>query len=388
MTRIVQIAPSIEPGSGVAGVAYALEREFRAAGVPVERFTAAEAGRTLDRPHRTTLGLHLARAGNVIWFSTLGTRRAKRYLAERPDAVSFTHNDVMAGDVYVNHGLLQAAMRARGNYAWRMVRNPVHLFTAFRDRIRYRGRTHRAVVALTGEEARLLTEVYGRVRPPVTVIPNGVDVERFSPGDAAGRAAVRGELGIAVDATVAIFIGHEFERKGLHLAIDALRMAPGVVLLVVGGSSDMIRRAGSQARRAGVAGRVVFAGERPDPVPLLRAADVLVLPSAYEANALVVLEALACGVPVVSTHVGFAPDIVVDGENGFLVERKVAPIATRLAELDGLDAATREEWRQRARRTAEQHSWREVAARYLELARSIEARKAAGRPTDRAAGAS
>ncbi|BDZ54909.1 hypothetical protein GCM10025870_19820 [Agromyces marinus] len=165
MTRIVQIAPTIEPGSGVAGVAYALEQEFRAAGVHVERFTAADAGRTLVQPHRTRFGLHLARAGNVIWFSTVGTRRAKRFLAARPDAVSFTHNDVMAGDVYVNHGLLQAAMRARGNYAWRMVRNPVHLFTALRDRIRYRGRTHRAVVALTGEEARLLTEVYGRVRP-------------------------------------------------------------------------------------------------------------------------------------------------------------------------------------------------------------------------------
>lgn len=385
MTRIVQIAPSIEPGSGVAGVAYALEQEFRAAGVPVERFTAADAGRTLVRPHRTTLGLHLARAGNVIWFSTVGTRQAKRFLAARPDAVSFTHNDVMAGDVYVNHGLLQAAMRARGNYAWRMVRNPVHLFTAFRDRIRYRGHTHRAVVALTGDEARLLTEVYGRVRPPVTVIPNGVDVERFSPGDAAGRAAVRGELGIADDATVAVFIGHEFERKGLHLAIEALRTAPVVVLLVVGGTADMITRAGAQARRAGVAERVVFAGERPDPVPLLRASDVLVLPSAYEANALVVLEALACGVPVVSTRVGFAPDIVVDGENGFLVERDASAIGARLAELDGLDAGSRDAWRARARRTAEQHSWREVAARYLALARSIEGQRAAGRPATRPA---
>lgn len=380
MTRIVQIAPSIEPGSGVAGVAFALEQEFRAAGVPVERFTAAEAGRTLDRPHRTTLGLHVARAGNVVWFSTVGTRRARRYLAERPDAISFTHNDVMAGDVYVNHGLLQAAMRARGNYAWRMVRNPVHLFTAVRDRVRYRGRTHRAVVALTGGEARLLTEVYGRVRPPVTVIPNGVDIERFSPGDAAGRAGVRHELGIAEDVTVAVFIGHEFERKGLHLAIEALDRATGVVLLVVGGTADMIRRAGAQARRAGVADRVVFAGERPDPVPLLRASDVLVLPSAYEANALVVLEALACGVPVVSTRVGFAPDIVVDGENGFLVERNAAAIGARLAELDALDAESRLAWRTRARRTAERHSWREVAARYLALARELEAQRTPDRP--------
>lgn len=374
MTRIVQIAPTIEPGSGVAGVAFALEREFVAAGVQVERFTAAEAGRAPAGDRRSTIGTHLARAGNVLWFSTVGSRRARRFLAERPDAISICHNDVMAGDVYVNHGVLQAAMRARGNYGWRMVRNPMHLFTAFRDRIRYRGRTHRAVVALTGQEARLLQEVYGRVRAPITVIPNGVDIDRFSPGDAAGRAEVRRELGIPDDATVAVFVGHEYERKGLNLAIEALALAPAVVLLVVGGTGEMIRRARAQARRAGVADRVVFAGERPDPVPLLRASDVLVLPSAYEANALVVLEALACGVPVVSTRVGFAPDLLVDGENGFLVERDAAAVGARLAELDAepLDA-----WRERARRTAEQHSWREVAGRYLALAQSLEAERSA-----------
>ncbi|MBM7502733.1 glycosyltransferase family 4 protein [Agromyces aurantiacus] len=370
MTRIVQIAPSIEPGSGVGGVAHALEREFLAAGVEVERFTAAEAGRTLARPHRTALGLHLARAANVVWFSTVGTRRARRFLAERPDAISITHNDVMAGDVYVNHGLLQAAMRARGNCAWRMVRNPVHLFTAARDRFRYRGRTHRAVVALTSQEARLLREVYGRVHAPITVIPNGVDAERFRPGDAAERDAVRRELGLPDDATTALFIGHEFERKGLAIAIDALRVATDVVLLVVGGTPEMIRRAHAHAERAGVADRVVFAGERPDPVPCLHAADLLVLPSAYEANALVVLEALSCGLPVVSTPVGFAPDLIADGENGYIVDRSADSVGARLAELAAqpLDA-----WRDRARRTAERYSWREVAGRYLELVRSLEA---------------
>ena len=335
MTHIVQIAPSIGPGSGVAGVAYALEREFIAAGATVERFTAADAGgprRSVGG--RTSVATHLTRARNVIWFSTVGTRRARRFLAARPDAVSITHNDVMAGDIYVNHGLLQAAMRARGDYIWRMVRNPVHLFTALRDRIRYRGRTHRAVVALTTTEAELLVSTYGRVRAPIHVIPNGVDIERFRPPDAAERAQARAKLGVDDDRTIALFIGHEFERKGLPIAMAALRAAPDVLLLVVGGSADMIRRAQAQARAAGVAERVHFAGTHARPVPFLWAADVLVLPSAYEANALVVLEALACGLPVVSTRVGFAPDILVDGENGFIVERDAAAVGARLAELD------------------------------------------------------
>ncbi|MFC5791185.1 glycosyltransferase family 1 protein [Agromyces tardus] len=370
MTRIVQIAPTIEPGSGVGGVAYALEREFLAAGVQVERFTAADAGRPPAGARRSALGTHLARAGNVLWFTTVGSRRARRFLAERPGAISICHNDVMAGDVYVNHGLLQAAMRARGNYAWRMVRNPVHLFTALRDRIRYRGRTHRAIVALTSREAALLVEVYGRVRAPIHVIPNGVDVDRFRPGEPSERAVLRDELGIAEDATVAIFIGHEYERKGLSIAIEALPLAPGVVLLVVGGTRDMVRKARADVDRAGLGERVVFAGEQSDPVPFLHASDVLVLPSAYEANALVVLEALACGLPVVSTPVGFAPDLVVDGETGFIVDRSAASVGARLAELAAqpLDA-----WRERSRRAAEQHSWREVGRRYLELVHALEA---------------
>ena len=373
MTHIVQIAPAISPGSGVAGVAFALEREFVAAGVTVERFTAADAGRNLaGSPTRSAFATHLARARDVVWFSTVGTRRGRRFLAERPDAVSICHNDVMAGDIYVNHGLLQAAMRARGNYAWRMVRNPVHLFTALRDRIRYRGRTHDAIVALTDTEAALLRSTYGKVRAPIHVIPNGVDIDRFRPAEPAERVRARSELGLDDDRTVAVFIGHEFERKGLPIAIDAVAKTPEVDLLVVGGTPTMIRKAGAHAHQAGVADRVVFAGEQADPVPLLWASDVLVLPSAYEANALVVLEALACGLPVVSTRVGFAPDIVVDGENGFLIERDPASVVEAIEAL-----ATREldAWRIHARRTAERHAWPVVARQYLELIESIRAER-------------
>ncbi len=370
MTHIVQIAPVIGPGSGVAGVAYALEREFIAAGATVERFTAADAGRKPGRSRgRTPVATHLSRARNVVWFSTVGTRRARRFLAARPDAVSITHNDVMAGDVYVNHGLLQPAMRARGEYLWRMVRNPVHLFTALRDRIRYRGGTHRAVVALTTTEAELLGSTYGRVRAPIHVIPNGVDVERFRPPDAAERLQARSMLGIDDDRTIAVFVGHEFDRKGLPIAIESLRTAAEVLLLVVGGSPDMIRTAQAQARAAGVGERVHFAGTHEDPTPFLWAADALVLPSAYEANALVVLEALACGLPVVSTPVGFAPDILIDGDNGFIVERDASSVGARLAELASQPL---DEWRIRARQTAERYAWPRIASRYLALLESLQ----------------
>ena len=234
--RIVQIAPEISPGSGVAGVAYELERALTAAGAHVERFTQVEAGRRAAIAPRS----RIAHAWDVVWFSTTGTRRAKAFLAARPDAVSICHNDALVGDLYVNHGLLQAAMRARGHYVWRMVRNPLHLFTAMRDRRRYRGDYHRMIIALTPREAALLTETYGKVRPPIAVIPNGVDVARFRPATVDERTASRRELGLDPSARVAIFIGHEFDRKGLPIALDALVRTPEVHLLVVGGTAEMI----------------------------------------------------------------------------------------------------------------------------------------------------
>lgn len=374
MTHIVQISPAIQPGSGVAGVAAALEREFIALGATVERFTPTEAGRRPGRPPRSALGARLRHVRDVVWFSTVGTARARRFLAARPDAVSICHNDAMTGDIYVNHGLLQVAMRSRGHYAWRMVRNPVHLFTAARDRIRYRGRTHRAIVALTTAEAQLLVRTYGRVRAPIEVIPNGVDTSRYTPPSAVERSAARSHLGLPADAFVAIFIGHEFERKGLGIAMQALRDAPDAILLVVGGTADMVRRAEAQARRSGVDERVRFVGRQIDPRLHLRASDVLVLPSAYEANALVVLEALSCGLPVISTRVGFAPDIIVDGVNGCLVERDPDVVAQRLRSLQAQNLAP---WREAARHTAEAHAWPRIAQRYLDLVASLDP---AGRP--------
>jgi glycosyltransferase involved in cell wall biosynthesis len=363
--RIVQIAPEIAPGSGVAGVAYELERALTAAGARVERFTRIEAGRRPPQGRRGRLG----HAWDVVWFSTVGTRRARAFLAARPEAISICHNDALAGDVYVNHGLLQAAMRARGQYAWRMVRNPLHLFTALRDRIRYRGRYHREIVALTEQEAALLVRTYGSVRAPIEVIPNGVDIERFRMPSVEERITARRSLGLRADAWVAVFVGHEFDRKGLPLAIDALVTEPDVHLLVVGGTPEMIARARADAEELGVADRTTFAGIRPDIIPALWASDALVLPSAYEANALVVLEALACGVPVVSTSVGAAPDLLVDVVNGYLIPRDARMLSARLSALreapaDGLSEA--------CRKTAEEYSWSRIAAKYLDTVRRLQ----------------
>lgn len=400
MTRIVQIAPFIGPGTGVAGVAWNLERELRVLGATVERFTFDDArpGTPRSRPERakthggaaraprvfaqSRLGARIARGWGLVWFSTVGTTRARRFLAERPDAIAICHNSVMAGDVYVNHGVVLAAMRARGRPAWLMVRNPFHIFTYLRDRIRYRGRTHRAVVALSQSDAAELHSTYGRVRPPIVVIPNGVDLDRFHPPTPEERRQARELLNLGDEERVAVFLGHEFDRKGLSFVLEGLRYAGSVLLLVVGGSHDLIEAAKAEAAALGVAQRVLFIGPRPDPTRFLAASDMFVLPSAYEANALVVLEALASGLPVVATRVGFAPEIIVDGQNGFLIERDGRAVGERLALLEGEDLS---EWGRRARASVEPYSWRAVARRYLDLAEDLLAERDRDAAGDRVA---
>jgi glycosyltransferase involved in cell wall biosynthesis len=390
MTRIVQIVPFIGPGTGVAGVAYNLERELRSLGATVERFTFHDAQRRPEmRWPKSTILARIRGGWRMVWFSTIGTLRAREFLADRPDAITITHNNVMIGDVYVNHGLLLASMRARGRSFWGIYRNPVHVFIYLRDLVRYRGRRHRAVVCLSETDAAGLRATYGPVRPRVEVIPNGVDLEWFRPPTSEERLAARTELKLGTEERVAVFVGHEFSRKGLSFAIQGLSHAPSVLLLVLGGNDDIIADAYGEAKELGVGDRVLFLGPRHHPVPFLHAADFFVLPSAYEANALVVLEALAAGLPVIATPVGFAPEVVVDGVNGFLVERDGRAVGERMEQLATIDDTEFAEWGRRARESVEPYGWREIAERYLELAEELLAertRRGSGHPVARSDG--
>lgn len=366
MTTIVQICPEIAPGSGVGGVAYHLEKEWKAQGVTVERFTLEDVfGSWIPRLSGGLAG-KLALLVRVLWFSTAGTLLARQKIRGRSDVISVCHNDAMVGDIYVNHGIVQAAMRARGGYWWRMARNPLHLFTAWRDRMRYSGRAgHRLVVNLVAGEEQVLRRTYRSLSVPTVVIGNGVDVERFTVPTSAERDAERRRLGVTGDDQVLLFVGHEFDRKGLRVVIDALdRLPPETHLVVVGGTHEMIQNASQPLHARGLGGRVHFVGAQPDPRPYFRAADVFVLPSAYESHALVILEALACGVPVVATPTGSAPDVLRDGVNGYVVEADAGEMADRIRRLRD---RPRLELQKEARTTAEQHSWARVAQNYLDV---------------------
>ena len=321
--HIVQIVPYLTPGTGVSGVAWNLDRELRAQGATVETFTfdRARRGRPFAYPQSGLAG-RLARMRRIAWFRTVGTRRARAFLAARPDAVSICHSEVLAGDIFVDHGSMLRAQQAAGRRLWRILANPALTLSLLQERARYRRGIHRAIVALTRSGAADVAARIGDRPVRVATIPNGVDLARFAPAPLDERRRLRAEYGLGTEHRVALFVGHDLPGKGIDAAIAALTHATGRAAARRGRRRAHDRcRTRSLAERLGVADRVLFVGPRTDVERFFALSDVFVFPSGYEAYGLVVLEALASGVPVIATAVGCVPDVIRDGVNGYVVTR-------------------------------------------------------------------
>lgn len=205
----------------------------------------------------------------------------------------------------------------------------------------------------------------------VTPLRNGVDLQRFQPGD---RATLRRELGM--DSFTLLSVGNLVELKGHDLVIGALPMLDGVRLLIAGSGAER-QRLEALAHELGVAARVRFLGALPQH-ELCRyygAADALVLASSREGWANVLLESMACGTPVVASRVWGTPEVVAAPEAGVLMQER-----SRRGVADAVDAL-RAAYPDRAqtRHYAEQFSWDATTDGQLRLFRDVIGRRG-GRP--------
>jgi UDP-glucose:(heptosyl)LPS alpha-1,3-glucosyltransferase len=152
------------------------------------------------------------------------------------------------------------------------------------------------------------------------VIYNAVDPEEFGPTVRKDRAATRARLDLADHHVAFLLVGSGYARKGVPAAIRALAQLPEAARLVVVGRDKDPARYKTLAQRAGVRGRVVFAGPQQDPRPFLGASDAFVLPTLYDPLSNAVLEALACGLPVVTSRRCGAGELVVAHGAGFICD--------------------------------------------------------------------
>jgi UDP-glucose:(heptosyl)LPS alpha-1,3-glucosyltransferase len=250
------------------------------------------------------------------------------------------------------------AQRRRHGPAWKgasFAMNPLHRTLLALERRLFHPEHTRRVIVISRRGAQEITRHYGYPAGRIHLIYPGVDLERFRPGPgwdarATGAPSVPGRnSGFQL-----LFAGSGFERKGLPWCLQALARLPANTRLQVVGKGN-VAAARRLAGELGVGDRVEFLGYDLDSARVFPEADALVHPAMYEAFGIVCLEALACGLPVITSEVTGASELIEPGRTGAVVVRPddIAGLAAAIQPFlnrDRLAAAAVE-----CRRVAEAH---------------------------------
>jgi UDP-glucose:(heptosyl)LPS alpha-1,3-glucosyltransferase len=305
------------------------------------------------------------RAEKDILLPARGATRAGRYerflaefdreLAERSFDIVHAMLPVRRCDVYHPHAGLAAEAIASGHLkyqgaAQRVLARGFNRFNRRRQRFAAVERElltgkHPPVVLCLSEYVKGVVRKHYQLRPEkLATLFNAVDLGKFDP-DARPDAGqdVRRQFKIASDKVVALMIAQDFARKGLREAVKATaKLAdPRLILLVAGKQDPVAYRRLAEELCAG--GRVIFAGATDDPYRFYRAADFFVLPTRHDPCSLVVLEALAMGLPVISTVFNGACEIMTEPRNGYILNDPADTNALAAAMRQMLDPAVRAE---------------------------------------------
>jgi glycosyltransferase involved in cell wall biosynthesis len=293
------------------------------------------------------------RVGSAFEYASFA-RRATQLLRrdrERYDVVDVSGTTAWEHDVVRVHAVQRAVFRrwpSLGGATYRAARLRAGLgpLTYPRmgvaeaiERLQHRPGRYKRALAVTEEVARDLQDIHGVPEALVEVVPYAVDLRRFAAG---GSGSLRADLGLARNALLLLFIGHDFRRKGLDMAIQALAGLPEDVHLVIVGDGDP-QSYRTRALDSGLDGRVHFMGATTAPERLLCETDVFVLPTREDVWGIALIEAMAAGVPVVTTDAAGAASVVRSSGAGLIVPAgRVEELRAALAALLADPAKRRE----------------------------------------------
>ncbi len=316
-------------------------------------------------PLRATLGV---RALCFTVVSSLAVRPRDFDVVLSQGGNTLVQNFVLAHTVHRDRHRVRAEIQRRfglkpaWRQAWEGVRDAAFAALERRAALRCRGR----LIAISRSVRDYFVREYGLSPDEVHVACNGVDHAVFTPDLCAeGRPRIRAELGLSDDDFVALFMGGLWFEKGLPQVIEALARCAEPVRLVVVGRGEREHFA-AQAAGLAVAERITFVPHVDRPQDYFAMADCLVHPYHIEPFGLVVVEAAACGLPLLAARSGAALDLIDDGAGGLFVERDPGDIAARL-DLLARDPEMLERMRREAHRRSLQFSWDRQATEIEEL---------------------
>ncbi|MCP4603644.1 MAG: glycosyltransferase family 4 protein [Proteobacteria bacterium] len=190
----------------------------------------------------------------------------------------------------------------------------------------------------------------------IEVITNGVDTDKFRPGSDERQT---GKITL-------VSVGRLIQRKGYEYLIDALKGAKEFELVLIG-DGNIKETLSELATRLNVDVKLLGRLEREGVIDNLQKADIFVLPSLNEGMSNSVLEAMACGLPVITTNVGGCDELVSDGVNGFVVEKADSSALSEALNKYAEKRSLIGQHGKMSRKVAEAMSWREVSRQYLDL---------------------
>jgi UDP-glucose:(heptosyl)LPS alpha-1,3-glucosyltransferase len=374
--RIALLARGYHKMGGISRVVADLSEGLAARGQEVTVFCA-------EPPVSPPLGIafvpvRVPRAPYALRVPLFAHRASRRAAGGGFDVVHGQATDCHGADLVSAHSCHRYAIemkRREGDLRDRLKKrlHPVHPLVFALERFNFSPRGSRLIHAVSARVASEIVATYGVAPERIRVIPNGVDLALFHPENRAReRRAARARLRLGEE-PVLLFVGYELYWKGLGTLCEALaRMRrTDARVLVAGRTVTPYLRA--VIARLGLASRVRFAGPVAAVETCYAASDLFVLPTRYEAFGLVIAEAMASGLPVVTTRVAGAAEWMEDGVSGLLLDVPPDP-ALLAARLDALldDAPLRARLAREGRRVAEAH-WGldSITDRVLELYREL-----------------
>ena len=294
--------------------------------------------------------------------------RATRKIGKENYDVTLGVGNTLKADVLQPHGGVHWAwfwrsLRAYDNpIIWTIkflgrVLSPKQWVSGWIENAPYKRKTFHKIVAISDMVERDIIRWYGIPEDKIDVVYNGVDIERFHPRNRQYREEIKKRHGIG-DEFVLLFVSNNFRMKGLGPLIRAVadlkREEPRPLKCLILGR-DKIFLYMRLAKRLELSKEIIFAGSTGEPEKYYGAADLLVHPTFYDACSLTVLEALASGLPVITTSSNGASGVLSHGEDGWVIDDMEKGDQLKRAIKYFLDDKVREQASNRGRGKAEIH---------------------------------
>ena len=315
--------------------------------------------------HRISMPLRKPSWVNQLWFAT-----ATWWATRQGFDVVHSHENTWHGEVQtvhvlpVKHNLFQGRSGWRSGLRWLQVATSPRLLTYLGlERLRYASRPGRKVVVTSESLKAIMALSYPQGSAMLSVITPGITLPSL-PVTPAQKCAEREQLGLPATRSCLLFVANDYRKKGLPTLLDTLAQLPADVVLAVVGNTAAIDGFRDQVKVLDLAQRVFFLGSLQDVGPAYRAADVLVHPTLEDTFAMVVLEAMAHGLPVVVSGPEYCgiSGLLHHGVNAMVLDdpRDVTHLTQVLAQLLG-QPALRTGLSQGAINFALDYQWHEMA---------------------------